>query len=347
MVKRPKPPRSSPLRRDTEYPVVSRPIIAPDPRQGRIPFDPMPDRIEPCLALLAPKVPTGEQWQYEIKWDGYRLAIHVELNGVRIITRGGHNWTDRFPSIAAAARAFSPRTLILDGEAVVLDEQGRSDFSELQKALGGRGGKRSAGEAIFIAFDLLYLDGHDLTQFGQHERRQMLEDLFDGNEGAIKFSESIEADGDELLKQACALGLEGIIAKHGDRPYRPGRNGDWLKIKCVQSDSFVVVGYEPSTAMPGAIARLLLAARKGDSFVYVGSVGTGFKHAEAREIRALLDEIRTDQPAISKRGKNLIFVRPELIAEIQYRSWTDDAKLRHASFKGMREGADVGPVYSL
>lgn len=131
-----------------------------------------------------------------MKWDGYRLAIHVELNGIRIITRGGHNWTDRFSGIAAAARDFAPRTLIMDGEAVVLDEQGRSDFSILQKALGGRGGKRNAGEAVFMAFDLLYLDGHDVTRMGQRERREMLHDLLEGHEGAIKFSESIDADGE-------------------------------------------------------------------------------------------------------------------------------------------------------
>jgi bifunctional non-homologous end joining protein LigD len=346
MVKRPKSPKSAPLKSDVDLPLVSRPITSPDPRQGRIPFDPMPERIDPCLALLAAKVPTGEQWQYEIKWDGYRLAVHVELNGVRIITRGGHNWTGNFPSIAAAAREFSPRTMILDGEAVVLDEQGRSDFGALQKAV-GRNGSRSSSEAIFYAFDLLYLDGHDLTMLGQHERRQMLEGLLEGRDDAIKFSESIDADGAELLKQACGLGLEGIIAKHADRPYRAGRNGDWLKIKCVQSDSFVVVGYEPSTAMPGAIARLLLAARKGDTLVYVGSVGTGFKRAQAREIRTLLDGMKTDRPAIAKKGKTLVFVRPELIAEIEYRGWTDDAKLRHASFKGIREVADANDIHSL
>lgn len=346
MVKRPRPPKSAPLKRDLDPPLVSRPITSPDPRQGRIPFDPMPERIEPCLALLASKVPAGEQWQYEIKWDGYRLAIHVELNGIRIITRGGHNWTVNFPSIAADARDFSPRTMILDGEAVVLDEQGRSDFGALQKAV-GRNGARSSSDAIFYAFDLLYLDGHDLTQLGQQERRQMLEDLLDGNKGAIRFSESIDADGAELLKQACALGLEGIIAKHADRPYRAGRNGDWLKIKCVQSDSFMIVGYEPSTAMPGAIARLLLAAMKDGELAYVGSVGTGFKHAEAREIRTVLDGMVTDRPAIAKKGKSLVFVRPELVAEIEYRGWTDDAKLRHASFKGMRDSADNSDVYSL
>lgn len=347
MVKRPKPPRSAPLKREVDLPLVSRPIVTPDPRQARLLFDPMPDRIEPCLALLSDRVPKGPEWQYEIKWDGYRLAIHVELNGIRIVTRGGHDWTGRFPGIAAAARAFSPRTLILDGEAVVLDEQGRSDFSALQKALGGRGGKRNAGEAIFYAFDLLYLDGHDLTRMGQLERREVLRDLLEGREGAIRFSESVEADGEELLRHACRLGLEGIIAKHEDRPYRPGRTGDWIKIKCVQSDTFVLVGYEPSSKVPGAIARLLLGARRGGELVYVGSVGTGFKHAEAIALERQLGAMRTSKPAVTKKGKNLVFVEPVLVAEIEYRGWTDDGKLRHASFKGLRDAEDAIDVFTV
>jgi bifunctional non-homologous end joining protein LigD len=347
MAKRPKPPKSAPLKRDVDLPLVSRPIVPHDTRQARLPFDPMPTRIEPCLAKLTGKVPIGDDWQYEIKWDGYRLAIHVELNGIRIITRGGHIWTDRFAGIAAAAREFSPRTLVLDGEAVVLDDQGRSSFSALQKALGGRGGKRNAGEAIFIAFDLLYLDGHDLTKLGQHERRQLLQDLLEGQDGAIRFSESIESDGEELLKHACELGLEGIIAKHEDRPYRSGRTGDWLKIKCVQSDSFVVIGYEPSTAVPGAIGSLLLAAKRKGGLVYVGGVGTGFKRDQAIALRRQLDLIRTPKPVVSTKGKNLVWVEPTLVAEIEYRGWTDDVRLRHASFKGLREIEDAGEIYML
>lgn len=190
----------------------------------------MPNRIEPALALLSDRVPTGPEWEYEVKWDGYRLAVHLELNGIRIITRGGHDWTARFATISSSARDFRPRTMILDGEAVVLDQHGRSDFGALQKALGGRGGKRTANEAIFYALDLLYLDGHDLTRMDQRERREMLHDLLDSYDGAIKFSESVKADGDQLLASACELGLEGIIAKHGERPYRPGRTGDWVKV---------------------------------------------------------------------------------------------------------------------
>ena len=181
--------------------------------------------------------------------------------------------------------------MILDGEAVVLDDQGRSDFGALQNALGGRGGKRNAAAVIFYAFDLLYLDGHDITRMDQAERRALLDDVLADSDGNIRLSEEIDADGELLMQSACEHGLEGIIAKNRHRPYRSGRTGDWLKIKSVQSESFVVVGYEPSTTMPGAIASVLLAARKGNSLVYVGSVGTGFKDSVARDMRKQLDQM--------------------------------------------------------
>lgn len=207
----------------------------------------MPDRIEPCLALLKPLPPTGSDWIYEVKWDGYRQAIHIEPTGVRIITRGGHDWTDCFPAIAEAAKKLGVRSAILDGEAVVLDEHGRSDFGALQKSLGGRGGKKASTASILYAFDLLYFNGHDLTGTELSVRRHLLADLLDGADGSIRFSENVAGDPTELLATAC-LGLEGIIAKHRDRPYRSGRTGDWLKIKCIQSESFMIVGYEQSSA---------------------------------------------------------------------------------------------------
>jgi bifunctional non-homologous end joining protein LigD len=218
----------------------------------------------------------------------------------------------------------------------------------LQQAFGGRGGKRASGEVILYAFDLLYLDGHDLTRMGLHERREMLDHLIGGRTGAIRLSETIDADGDAFFKQACSLGLEGIIAKHDDRPYRSGRTGDWLKVKCVQSDSFLIVGYEQSAAALGGIGRLLLAARKGDGLVYVGGVGTGFTAATASALKRHMDRIAIDKPAVNtgKRRPNVTWVRPELVAEINFRAWTNDGKLRHASFKGLRDEADIGSVYS-
>ena len=312
--------------------------------------DPMPDRIEPCLALLASKVPAGPDWTYEVKWDGYRLAVHVELGAnVRVVTRGGHDWSHRFPSILAGAKRLGVDTAILDGEAVVLDEMGRADFGALQRALGGRGGKRNAGEAILYAFDLLYLDGHDLRRMEQAERRALLSHLLSGLGGPIRFSEDIAATGGELLDTACEMGLEGIIAKRRSAPYQSGRGGEWLKIKCVQSESFVIIGYEPSTVALGGIGRLALAARKGDGLVYVGGVGTGFTHASATALRNQMDRLAIPKPAVSMQGRRPTYrwIAPALVAEIAFRAWTDDGKLRHASFKGLREEADEAAVYEI
>ncbi len=310
----------------------------------------MPDRIEPCLALLKPRPPKGRQWAFEVKWDGYRLAVHIERSGVRILTRGGHDWTGRFPAILAAAKRLPVSTAILDGEAVVFDEQGRSDFGRLQQSLGGRGGNRSSREAVMMAFDLLYFDGHDLMETEFTARRHLLEGLVPaGGEEAIRLSEEIEADGETLLRIACEHGLEGIIAKDRNSTYRSGRGGEWLKIKCIQSDGFVIVGYQRSSAAFGNIGALLLAARKGDELVYVGSVGTGFKADEAMKLRAAMDKIKATKPAVKYFGgrKNLIWIKPKLIAEIEYRAWTHDGKLRHASYKGLRDTADDAAILEL
>ncbi|MEH7837199.1 non-homologous end-joining DNA ligase [Rhizobium laguerreae] len=344
-----KPPKPKPLLQDTEKPVRSRPRKPRDPAQPNLPLDPMPNRIEPCLALLKARPPKGNDWVYEIKWDGYRLSVHVEPTGIRILTRGGHDWTDRFPAIKQAALWLPVGTAILDGEAVVLDEQGRSDFGLLQQSLGGRGGKKSSSDAIFMAFDLLYFDGHDLRKSELDERRRLLEDLVPaGEQGDIRLSEQIEADGDQLLASACELDLEGIIAKQLRAPYRSGRGGEWLKIKCIQSDGFVIVGYEKSTASFGGIGRLLLAARKGSDLVYVGGVGTGFNERSAAELREQMEKLIIGKPAVDTgRKRNAVFVRPELVAEIEYRAWTHDGKLRHASFKGLRDRGDDAAVYEL
>lgn len=318
-----------------------------DEAQPNLPFDPMPERIAPCLALLKTTAPAGGEWAFEVKWDGYRLAIHIEPARVRLITRGGHDWTHRFPAIAAAAGQLGVATAILDGEAVVLDEQGRSDFGALQRSLGGRGGKRTSRESVFCAFDLLYFDGHDLTGTELSVRRHLLEDLIEGASGAIQLSEEVGGDGTRLLENACAIGLEGIVAKHRASTYRSGRTGDWVKIKCVQSESFMVVGYEQSASARGGIGSLLLAGRNGEDWVYVGSVGTGFNAKDAEYLRKTLDKLETKQPIVPLKGKNLVFTLPTLIAEIEFRGWTKDGNLRHASYKGLREVQDNAAVFDL
>ncbi|TAV44979.1 non-homologous end-joining DNA ligase [Rhizobium leguminosarum] len=344
-----KPPKPKPLLQDADKPVRSRPRKPRNPAQPNLPLEPMPDRVEPCLALLKARPPKGDDWVYEIKWDGYRLSVHVEPTRIRILTRGGHDWTDRFPAIQQAALWLPVGTAILDGEAVVLDEQGRTDFGLLQQSLGGRGGKKSSSDAIFMAFDLLYFDGHDLRDSELDMRRHLLEDLVPaGEQGDIRLSEEIEADGDQLLASACEHGLEGIIAKRRSAPYRSGRLGDWVKVKCIQSDSFVIIGYERSTVARAGIGRLLLAARKGKKLVYVGGVGTGFNERNAYELREQMDKLIIGKPAIDTgRKRNAVFVRPELVAEIEYRAWTQDGKLRHASYKGLRERQDDAAVYEI
>jgi bifunctional non-homologous end joining protein LigD len=309
--------------------------------------DSMPARIDPCLALLVSKPTVGPIWAFEIKWDGYRLALHVEPGGVRVLTRGGHDWTPRFAHIAEAAGHLGHSTMILDGEAVVLDGKGRSDFGRLQKALGGRGGKRFAREAIFYAFDLLYLDGQDLTREPLSERRRLLEVIVSGQTGLIRLSEEVEGDGKLLLQHACKLGLEGIIGKRRDKPYRSGRNGDWIKVKCVQSDSFAIVGYELSDKMSGMIGRLLLGARRGGKLVYVGGVGTGFTRQMLADLKKRLDGIRTTKPPVALKRKRAVFVEPVLVAEVEFRGWTHGPKLRHPSYKELREAADHSEVLGL
>ncbi len=306
----------------------------------------MPGRIEPCLATLKSKPPEGDDWSYEIKWDGYRLAVHIELSGVRILTKGGHDWTKRFPEIERGARELGVATAILDGEAVMYDKQGRSDFNLLQASLGGPTGKKTS-PAQFVAFDLLYLDGHNLRETELRVRRHLLADLIGNTESPIQFSEAFDATGAETFEASCEHGLEGIIAKRLDRPYQSGRNGDWIKIKCVASESFFIVGYERSAT---GFRSLLLGAYHNGQIVYVGSVGTGFKQTEATALLAQMKKLtwKKRTPFVRYSGKrDVVWLEPTLIAEIEYRGWTGDVKLRHSSYKGLRERQDNAEVYRI
>lgn len=306
----------------------------------------MPNRVDPCLATLVDAPPKSPGWGFEVKWDGYRAALHIEPGHVRILTRGGHDWTSRFPAIAADAPTLCATTAIIDGEAVVLDEKGRSDFGLLQRALGRRPGVHGPGEILLFAFDLLYLDGRDLRRLPYAERRQVLEQLLTDRNGAIRLSEEVDADGAEFFRVACDLGLEGIIAKRRDMPYRVGRRPEWLKIKCVRRDTFVIVGYEPST-MPGRLGRLLLAAREGKGLAYVGGVGTGWTDELSRELRKVLETLVTTTPAVKLSRKGAVFTEPVLVADVEYRAWTEDKRLRHPSFKGVTKRSPKTRLYEL
>lgn len=345
------PPRSRPIaRQNISSEIVVGPKARTKPGRGQIDLfaEPPPRRIEPCLAKAADRPPAGDNWAYEIKWDGYRVAVHVEPDRkVRVLTRGGYDWTGRFPDIAAAAASLKVDSCILDGEAVVLDEQGRSDFQALQAAV-PRQGRAGAPVIRLCAFDLLYLDGKDYRKRPLSERRQNLETLIPRKPSAIFLSEEVVADGDAFFRIACGMGLEGIIAKKLNAPYRSGRRGDWLKIKCVQCETFAIVGYRCGRLAPGGLARLMLAARRNGRLEYVGSVGTGFNARTATHLIAHLKTIGSDTPPVPiGNRRHARWVKPLLAAEVEFRGWTSERKLRHASYKGLRDTADGPSIYEL
>ena len=322
--------------------VASRPQRKANAKQPEIFDAPLPGWIPPCLPTLVAKPPVGALWRHEIKWDGYRTSVSIDAGAVVIRTRNGHDWTNRYPAIAAAAASLSCRNAVLDGEAVVLDDKGRSNFSLLQAALGTSGrasGRREAAEAVFYAFDLLFIDGRDLRDLPLVERRGELEALIDATgQGAILFSQEWEGDGADLFRISCEHELEGIVSKRIDLPYRSGRTEEWLKIKCIQSDTFVVIGYQPSREVRGALANIKVAIEEDGRLRYAGAVGTGFSNDVAVALKRRLDAMavsRCPLPGL-KIGK-AAWVRPELRAEVAYRGWTTVREVRHASLKGIRE----------
>lgn len=301
--------------------------------EPKSPPDPMPTLIEPCLAKPSARVPVGPDWLYEIKWDGYRVLVYISPDGVRVMTRGGENWTVRFPGIVASAQALGVETAILDGEAVILDDQGRSDFNRLQRAVGAHRFMVNSTEIVMYAFDLLHLDGHDLRQRPLEDRKALLERLLPEGHGSIRFSEAIEGDGMQFFEAARDLGLEGIVAKRRGGRYRSGRGGDWLKIKCLHRAHFYVIGYAVTV---GGISKLLLGRKDVDGMTYVGSVGTGFTRQAAKELLRSLEAVKDADPLAKVRGKMVRLHLPLIIAEVDFSGWTAGGKLRHASFKSAR-----------
>ena len=308
----------------------------------------LPDFVAPSLATLVAKPPAGKRWLHEIKFDGYRLQVRIEGGEVRLLTRTGLDWTGRFgQDILAAFKALPAGTALIDGELVVENEHGASDFSALQAALSE--GKPAA--FVFYAFDLLHLDGFDLTQSRLTDRKVALEKLIGDRDGPLRFSASFEDDGELILRHACRLSLEGVVSKVKDGPYHSGRGRDWVKSKCSARQEFVIGGYVPSTTSRKAIGSLVLGYYDKGKLVHVGRVGTGFTAAVAEDLYRRLEAIQAAKspfakPLTADEGRQVRSVEPSLVAEIEFRAWTADRHLRHASFRGLREDKPAQDIVS-
>ena len=300
----------------------------------------LPAFVEPCLATLVAKPPEGDDWVHEIKFDGYRIEARLAANGVKLLTRSGLDWTDRFGDLPHLLREKHSGTALIDGELVVEDSEGHSSFTALAEAF-----KSGLAERFVLqCFDLLYLDGINLMGVPLTDRKALLRRLLGRNSktGQIRFSEHLAGDADKMLTEACRLGLEGIISKRADRPYRSGRNDDWLKSKCIQTDEFVIIGYLQSNVSANAVGALVVGYYDRNRLKYAGRVGTGFTNRRATELYRLLKPLRIDElpveaPLTGLQRKGVAWVRPTLVAQIEYRAWTADELLRHAAFKGLRE----------
>ena len=302
--------------------------------EGDVPAAEMPGFIPPQLATLKAKAPAGDRWIHEIKFDGYRAQVHVDRGRVRVFTRNGYDWTKKFTLIAEAFAKMPIGNAVFDGEICVI-ANGRTDFSALQAELGS-GRQRSL---VFHAFDLLHLDGYDLRRSPQIERKRVLEELFTQHriQAPLLYSQHLTSDGNEMFEHTCRLGWEGIISKKVDAPYRSDRSEAWLKIKCVQRESFPIVGFIPNT---GGIAALYLGKPSDDGLAYVGKVGTGFTRKTSIDLRKKLDALVTPKTKLSGKVSKpkAVWVNPSLQADVEFRDITSEGYLRHSSFKGLKGG---------
>jgi bifunctional non-homologous end joining protein LigD len=300
----------------------------------------LPAFLAPSLAQTAERPPSGAKWVHEIKHDGYRIQARIDGGTIKLMTRTGLDWTDRFASIAKALGAFGLSSALVDGEIVVEDSAGIARFGLLQADL-------SAGRQdrfVYYVFDLLYAEGYDLTPATLLDRKALLQEIVAGlpSSSPVRLSEHLAEDGPTMLEHACRLGLEGIVSKRVDMPYRSGRSEHWLKSKSVLRQEFIIIGYVPSTVAPGSVGALLLGYHQNGKLMYAGRVGTGYSHKQAKELRETLETIAAPRPALGNAlpagaEKGVRWAAPRLVCDVEFHDWTADRLLRQSSFKGLRE----------
>ena len=301
----------------------------------------LPDKQAPQLATLVTEPPAGPGWISEIKFDGYRMLCRKQGDSVVLLTRNGLDWTGRVPSLAGAIAALPARDCMLDGELVSLEPDGRSSFAALQDALAGS----RTHSLSFFAFDLLHLDGRDLRPLPLGERKQALTELLRTApaHGAIRISEHLTSETAQVRSEACRHGLEGIVCKRLDAPYRAGRGSDWVKVKCENREEFIIVGYTPPKGSRTDLGSLQVARHDPTGKLsFAGGVGTGFSAATLRQLAEKLQGLASKTRPRGLQNsetapKGTLWVKPELVAELRFAGITPDGMVRQASFLGLRE----------
>lgn len=303
-----------------------------------------PGFVEPCLATLQDKPPAGQDWLHEVKFDGYRMQARIADGEVKLLTRSGLDWTEKFGSALAKALGDLPcENAVIDGEVVALTDRGVSSFSALQEALS----EEKTDDLVYYAFDLLFLDGEDLRDAPLLARKERLQTLISEAEGHVRYSEHFIEPGQTMLSHACRMGLEGVISKRADVTYRSGRGRDWVKSKCSQRQEFIIAGYMPSKGSTRSLGSIVTAYHEGDELKGAGKVGTGFTQKSAAALKKQLDALKVDRSPLSGaagKERGIVWVKPELVAEVDFRAWTASKTLRHASFVGLREDKPAAEI---
>jgi DNA ligase D-like protein (predicted ligase) len=306
----------------------------------------LPDFVPPQLTALTETAPEGSEWIHELKWDGYRMHARIDGEDVRLLTRTGLDWTDKYPAIVDALSALPVTQAYLDGELCALSEEGLTSFSAMQAATEAR----SSDGLLLVLFDLIFLDGEDLTGEPLRVRKEHLEALLAKAVPGLQYSAHYHVSGGSFYRHACKLGIEGIVSKRLDCPYAPGDRGLWRKVKCLNREEFVVVGWtDPEGSRPHLGALLLAYYAPDGQLVYAGRAGTGMNTDQLRRLREALDRLAMSEvpldvlpPKSTRFGSPLVlsrvhWVRPKMVVEVTYLTWTDDNLLRHVVFNGVRE----------